>query len=158
MNINVLILYLLGITHNLSYVSAANFCRNYALSKGQTIVVKSVVRGKKKVFSVLSREIVKPDILYNTLSPYSFEAMSFFYACFDNKRVRENIKKFFSLLCHTKLKITGADLKHMDLRPHKLYSRVFKIILSRKLRNGLETKDEEIKEAIKIFRRLKREE
>ncbi len=55
------------------------------------------------------------------------------------------VLRYFDVLSHIKISITGEDLKHLDIEPSPEYQKIFDCVLKAKLENPEMTFDDEIK-------------
>ena len=88
------------------------------------------------------------------MTSYSFESILFFYAYHPKKRLRDNIDNFINKLINIRLKIKGADLKRIGLKPFALYGKTLTATLHAKIEKNLRTKKQELDEAVRIFKKL----
>jgi tRNA nucleotidyltransferase (CCA-adding enzyme) len=152
--LDVWLLYLAAILIKLSPLRIKRFFQRFGFRKGEKAIINSVREGLKQI-KKLSRD-AKPSDIYRALKAYSFESILFFYAYYQNKRLRKNIEHFLAELASINLKIKGKDLKRMGLKPYNLYSKVLRCTLYSKLDKGLKGKRKEAKEVERIFKQQKR--
>jgi tRNA nucleotidyltransferase (CCA-adding enzyme) len=146
------LIYLAAILINFSQPQILNFFKKFGLRKVDMIRILAMKENLSKV-KKLDKE-VKPHVIYHLLNPLSYESILFFYAYYPRKKLRKNIECFLDELAHMHLKVKGEDLKKMELAPLELYSRLLQRLLYATIDKGLETKEDEIREAKLIFRRL----
>ncbi|MDP8289735.1 MAG: CCA tRNA nucleotidyltransferase [Candidatus Susulua stagnicola] len=145
------LLYLAAILIKLSPLRASKFFNDFGFRKKERDLVCSIIEGKEKI-KKLNKDNKASDI-YKMLEPYSFEAIIFFYAYYQNKLLRKNIEYFLDKLVDIELKIKGRDLKAMNLKPETLFGKVLEKTFCFKLDKGLVTKGQEIEQAKSIFNR-----
>jgi tRNA nucleotidyltransferase (CCA-adding enzyme) len=147
------LLYLMGIVINLSKKSILKIMEKFGFKKGERI---RVISAKENLFSIkkkLNKKVI-PHKIYSLLNPLNFETIIFIYAYHKEKILRENIKFFLKKLNKVHLKIKGDDLKKIGIFPPLLYSKILKKVLYAKIDKNFHTKEEELEEAKKIFKRI----
>ena len=145
------LLYLAAILIKLPSSKLKKFFSNFGFRKGERVIVSSIKEGKSKIKKIGG--YTKPGVIYQVLKPYSFESILFFYAYYQDKKIRRNIEYFLDELEGISLKIKGRDLKKMNLKPHTLYGKVLLRTLYSKINKGLRGKREEAEEVKRIFKR-----
>jgi tRNA nucleotidyltransferase (CCA-adding enzyme) len=146
------IIYLAAILVSLSQKRIENLLSEFGFKKGERIIVVSIKKGIKSANQINRKK--EPYNIYEYLKNYSFEAVLFFYAYFNDKHSRRNIEYFFKALACIRLDTRGRDLKDMSLSPSALYGKALQGLLKAKIKKGLSGKEQELKEVEKIFRRL----
>ncbi len=149
------LIYLMGLMIFLSPSRVRKFCQRFALRKGDTQRLVRLKEAKKRIERLKNKKGDKVAI-YKALNPLSFEEIIFFSAYFKDKKIRGNIDYFLKHLCKVHLKIKGKDLKEIGLKPLHLYNKTLRLLLYRKIKKELVTKQEEILEAKEIFKYLLR--
>lgn len=150
------LLYLAAVVINLGQERIVKFLQRFDLRKGEKIRILSIKENLKKVKRIGKK--TTPYAVYQFLNPLSFEAIVFFYAYYNQKMIKKNIELFFDELAKVRLKTKGGDLSKLGIKPGTIYTRVFEKLLKAKLNKGLKTKQEELKEAAKIFQRATKKE
>ena len=153
-NIEKWLIYLMALLSKISRNDVVNFCKSFRLRRGEQKRLIDYFE-HRKVIKYLNKGNIKISKIYDFLHPLSFETIVFLYALSRNRTVRGNILFFLSNLTDIKLSINGHDLVKLGLTPKKLYSKVLRHLKRAKIDKGLITKDDEIAEAKKIFRRIK---
>ena len=146
------LLYLAAILIELSHERIVKFLQRFDLRKGERIRILSAKENLKKAKRIGRK--TTPYALYQFLNPLSFETILFFYAYYNQKILKKNIELFFDKLARVRLKVKGADLGKLGIRPGTIYTRLFEQLLKIKLNKNITTKQEEFKEADKIFKRI----
>ncbi|MCM8823635.1 MAG: hypothetical protein NC822_03060 [Candidatus Omnitrophica bacterium] len=146
------LIYLLGITIKLSKEKVEKFCSSFGFRRGEKKILTEIFVQKRIIHS-LKRE-VKIRKIISVLKPMSFEAIVFFYAYFNNKSLNKNILYFLNNLENIKINVRGSDLKALNFKPQKLYGKILEELVYVKLEKNLVTKEEELEEAKKVFKRL----
>ena len=144
------LLYLAAILIKLPSSKLKELFHEFGFRKGERIIISSIKEGKSKIKKIGG--YTKPGVIYRVLEPYSFESALFFYAYYQDKKVRRNIEYFLDELVGISLKIKGRDLKKMNLKPYPLYGKVLLRTLYSKINKGLKGKREEAEEAKRIFK------
>ena len=147
------LLYLAAILIKLSSLKLKSFFHEFGFRRGERVIINSIKESKFKIKKIGGYS--KPGVIYRVLEPYSLESILFFYAYYQDKKVRRNIEYFLDELAGISLKIKGRDLKKMNLEPCTLYGKVLLRTLYSKINKGLKGKREEAKEAKRIFKRFK---
>ena len=142
-------LYLSALLIKLPFSKLNRFFHEFGFRKKERVVIGSVVENIKKIKKLDKR--TKSSIIYQALGPYSLESVLFFYAYYQNKKIRKNIEYFLDELAGVSLEIKGRDLKKIGLKPYNLYSKVLFRTLCSKIDKKLKSKCEEIEEAKRIF-------
>ncbi|MCM8774420.1 MAG: hypothetical protein NC820_06780 [Candidatus Omnitrophica bacterium] len=146
------LIYLLGITIKLSKEKVERFCSNFDFRRGEKKILTEIFIEKRTIHSLKRK--VKIRKIISVLKPMSFEAIVFFYAYFNNKRLNKNILYFLNNLEKIKINVRGSDLEAINLKPAKIYGKILEELVYVKLEKNLLTKEEELEEAKKIFKRL----
>jgi len=152
--LQVWLIYLAGILTKLSSARIKQVLGDFAFRKGERMIILSIKKNLNKIKKLNRRN--KPHIIYRSLEPYSFEGLIFFYAYYSSKTLRKNIDYFLDKLMNIRLRVQGRDLKKIGLRPLVLYNKILKKLLYLKLDKGFKNKKEELEEAARILKRLKR--
>jgi len=147
------LIYLMGILNKLSQTRVKYFCRKFALRRGEEKILLSFFKHKKMI-RYLGRKKIRKSTVFNILVPLSFEAIIFIYACNKSGPVKNNIIFFLNNPAMMELKINGYDLKELGLKPYRLYGKALDELKNAKIEKGFITKEEELLELKKIFRRL----
>ncbi|OPX29776.1 MAG: hypothetical protein B1H08_03150 [Candidatus Omnitrophica bacterium 4484_171] len=149
------IIYLMALLSKLPRNDVIRFCKSFRLRRGEEKRLVDYFEHRKAA-RYLNRNNIKISRVYFLLYRLSFETIIFLYASSRNKTARDNILFFLNKLTDVRLSINGHDLARLGFAPKKLYSKVFDGLKMAKLDKGLVTKNDEIAEAKKIFRRLKK--
>jgi len=149
--LKVWLLYLAAILIKLSPLQLKKFFDDFGFRKKERDIVCSISEGIKEIKKI--EKYTKASLIFKTLKPYSFEAIIFFYAFYQNKSIRRNIEYFLKSLVNLQLKIKGRDLKARNLKPEALYGKVLEKTFYSKLDKGLINKAQEIEEAKRIFQK-----
>ncbi|MBU2504157.1 MAG: hypothetical protein KKB89_00005, partial [Candidatus Omnitrophica bacterium] len=145
--------YLAAILVKLSEPEILQFVESFGLRKEHRVKMLSIKKNLSKI-KRLNREL-RPHAIYHFFQLLSFEAIVFFYAYYPEKKIRENIEYFLDKLVNVTLFVKGEDLKKLGMKPVNLYSKLLRRLLYVKLDDKLKTKQEEIRQAKVIFRKLK---
>lgn len=140
--LKVWIIYLAKIFLKLPEAKMPEVIESFGFKKGEKIIISSIKSGLKKIPRLKNAE--KPSQIYQILQSYSYEAILFFYAYFNQKKIRGNIRIFFSKLTGLKLKAKGKDLKQLGMQPSSAMGKVLKELFHKKLDAGLKTKQQEL--------------
>jgi len=152
--LQVWLVYLGAMLVRLSLREMKNVLHNFGFKKGERIIVTSMSEGFRKIKRLDSK--VSPKVIHRILDQYSLEAILFFYAYYPRVKLRKNIEHFLEELIDSRIELKGRDLKELGFEPTVLYGRILKSVSYAKLSKSLKTKDDEIKEARRIFKRLRR--
>lgn len=146
------VIYMAALLIRVSKKRLLYFLDTFGLKKGERIRLISI---KENILTIrkLSKKL-KPHKAYSILSPLSFEAILFFYAYYNDRLIRDNIRNFLAKSVSKRLKIKGNDLKKMGVQPQSLYSKIFEKVLGIKINKGLKTKQEELNEARRVAKTL----
>ena len=136
------LLYFGAATWGLSQERLSALCDRLGLKKGEKIRLVSLRQASRRLNRL--GQSLKPHQIYDILNPLSFETIVFLRALSPRGKARDNIERFFKRLAHVRLKVTGDDLKKLGLEPSRQYSRIFKILLRRKLDQGWTSKTQEM--------------
>jgi len=150
--LQVWVMYLAGILIKLSPQRLEKVFHDFGFKKGERIIIRSIKEGVSKVKR--ADKNIKSYLIHRMMAPYSFESILFFYAYYSRKNLRKNIENFLDKLINIRLKVKGHDLKGLGLEPFTLYGRALKNLLYAKIEKGLNTKEEELEEIKRIFRKL----
>jgi tRNA nucleotidyltransferase (CCA-adding enzyme) len=147
------IIYLAALLVKLSPSDIHDFLERFGFKKGERIRIISIQQNITRIKRLNKK--LKPHNIYRLLNPLSFESIVFFYAYYyTEKRLRKNIELFLDILVDARTKLRGQDLKALGYKPHSLYGKVLEKLLYAKIDKGLIAKQDEIKEASLIFRKL----
>jgi len=147
-------IYLAGILVNFSLKKIKTILHNFGFKKGERIIVTSIKEGLAKIKRLDSK--LKAKAVHQILDQYSLEAILFFYAYYPKIKLRKNIEYFLNELIHSRITLRGRDLKELGFAPQVLYGKILRSLSYAKLNKSLNTKDDEIKEARRIFKRLRK--
>lgn len=146
------ILYLAAILIKLSKNEVTTFIETFGFKKGDRARILSIYDNLSRAKRLNRKSL--PHKIYQFLNPFSFESAVFFYAYYRQKGIRKHISFFLGNLSIMRLKLKGHDLRQMGFAPLTLYGKLFEKLLYAKMDKGLETVEEEIKEARAIFKNL----
>lgn len=152
--VNAEIIYLTVLFYRFSVNEFSLLSNNYGLNRTTRSIITSVIKMKDKISKSLSRPDLSDSYIYTMLKPLSFETILFIYSYSTDRNLRLNIRHFLSSLCNIKLKIKGKDLKEKGLEPQCLYGKVLEDVLLVKIKKNLSTREEELREAGRIIRKL----
>lgn len=147
-------IYLAGILVNFSLKKIKVILHNFGFKKGERIIVISIKKDLAKIKKLDSK--LKSKAIHQILDQYSLEAILFFYAYYPKIKLRKNIEYFLNELIHSRIQLKGRDLKELGFAPPVLYGKILKTLSYAKFSKSLNTKDDEVKEARRIFKRLRR--
>ena len=148
------LIYLGAILKGLPSKTIEKILHDFAFKKGERIIVTSIRQGLLKAKRL--KVSASPKAVYCFLNQYSLETILFFYTYYPQNRLHKNIEYFLAELIHSRTQLQGRDLKELGIEPATLYGRILKNLLYAKITKGLKTKNQEIKEAHSIFKRLTR--
>lgn len=149
--IEVWFLYLAALLIKLSPLKLNRFFHKFGFRKKERDMICFARRDIAKIKKL--NKCIKGSSIYQILKPHSFEMIVFFYAYYQDKKIRKNIKYFLDGLSGISLKIKGGDLKKIDLEPYSLYSKALLQTFYLKMDKKLKSKFEEIEEIKRIFKR-----
>jgi len=155
--LNIPIIYLLGILGGFRcpylklLLKLSAFCNNFGLRKEERKIVMETFEYIKKVKKLEEAKYDKIKI-YDTLKPLSMESIVFYYAYFKDKVIRRSIRIFWGELVSLRLFVQGRDLKKLGVIPPYKFREYLKRLLHRKIKLGLKTKEEELKEIKRMIR------
>lgn len=154
--LNIPIVYLLGIFNSLSsptlFTKLPIFCSNFGLKKKEKKILEETFsyKNKVKILKDIQSDKVK---IYQILKPLSCESIVFYYAYFKDKKIRKAIQTYFTELFSLKLFTKGEDLKRLGIKPYQKYGEYLEKLLYQKIKLGLKTKEEELKELKRLISR-----
>jgi len=146
------LIYLMAILVKLDIKAIKRFVETFDFKKGERIrliTAKEYLNTVKKI----SGE-VKPHVIYRILNPLSFETILFLYIYTGDGTVRKNIENFMTTMVNAKLKVGGADLKAIHVKPEALFGKILDNLLDAKLDKGFSTRQEEMVEAGRIYAKM----
>ena len=146
------LIYLAAMVIDLPQDRIVRFLEKFDLKKSERIRIISIKENIRKAKKISKK--CAPYNIYQFLNPLSFETIVFFYAYYNQKMIKKNIELFFEKLSRVRLKARGGDLGKLGIKPGIIYTQVFGKLLKVKINKNLKTKQEELKEAQKIFTRL----
>ncbi|OQX81206.1 MAG: hypothetical protein B6D56_02905 [Candidatus Omnitrophica bacterium 4484_70.1] len=155
--LNIPIIYLSGILGGIrcSYLELplklSAFSNNFGLRKEERKIVMETFEYIKKLKKLEEAKYDKIKI-YDTLKPLSMESIVFYYAYFKDKVIRRSIRIFWKELFSLRLFVQGRDLKKLGVIPPYKFGEYLKRLLHRKIKLGLKTKEEELKELKKMIK------
>ncbi len=82
--------------------------------------------------------------IYTLLSQYDTELLLFIMAKANNEKIKKVISLYFTKLKGTKIKVRGADLVKMGLKPGPLYRDIFSGLLKARINDEVTTMEDEI--------------
>ena len=143
------LIYLMAVLVKLDVKDIKRFVEAFDFKKGERI---RLITAKEYLGTIkkISGEI-KPHVIYRTLNPLSFETILFLYIYASDKMIHKNIESFMTAMVNVKLKIGGADLKAIHVKPDTLFSKILDHVLDAKLDKGFSTRQEELLEAEKSY-------
>ena len=153
--IEVWVIYLMALLSKLSKNDVVSFCKSFRLRRGEEKRLVDYFK-HREIIKHLNRKHIKISKIHNFLYPLSFETIVFLYALSESKTAKDNMLFFLSNLTDIKLSINGHDLAKLGFAPKKLYSRALNDLRKVKIDKGLVTKDDEMTEVKRIFRKLKK--
>lgn len=146
------LVYLGGILVRFSLVKVRTILADFGFKKGERIIINSLCRDLSKIKKL--EIVVSPKAIYRRLNHYSLEAILFFYAYYSKIRLRKNIAYFLDELIHSRIKLSGHDLKELGFEPSVIFGQALKELAYTKINKKLKTKSDEIKEIKRIVKRL----
>ncbi len=149
--LNEWIVYFLGIVHKLNIEELQRVVSKLGLRKGERKIVISAVNYKKKLPSVknYTKDRIK---IYEFFKDLSFESIVFLWGYTKENLIRKTILVFLKELSYLKLKVRGKDLERLGIRPKNRYGEYLKKLFYAKIKKGLRTKKEELKELRDIIK------
>lgn len=152
------LVYLCGLIYRQSSAKRSDFCRIFGLSLAQQRVLDPLSRVECMVRVLRKKMLISKR--YRLLHGLSPEFLVFVRAYAQSLRgshagVQEHIEDYLIHRKGAKLNISGHDLKMLKIEPALLYNTLFTRLLNRKLDGYIHTIDDEKKEAVKIFNKLR---
>jgi len=151
------LVYVCGLVYRQTVRQRGDFCRIFGLSMVQQRVLEPLSRVDGMVRALRKRSPVsKRYRLLHGLSP-EFLVFIHAYARFSGRyrRVHEYIEDYLVHHKGAKLGISGHDLKILKMEPALLYNTIFTRLLNRKLDGYIHTVEDEKKEAVRIYNKLR---
>ncbi|MBN1405045.1 MAG: CCA tRNA nucleotidyltransferase [Candidatus Omnitrophica bacterium] len=127
-------------------------CEKFVFRKGdEKRLLSSAAKADTIARLMDKKSAVSPSRIYKSLEPLSYETIIFIMAKTRTLRARKRMHLFFTKYNGTRLKITGADLKKLNLAPGPRYKAIMDKVLYAKLDGKARTKEEEINLAKRLI-------
>jgi tRNA nucleotidyltransferase (CCA-adding enzyme) len=92
-------------------------------------------------------------VLFEALRLTPPVALALAWACSPEAATRANLLRYARDLAHVKLRITGADLAALGVRPGPVYGRALRAVLQARLDGLLASREAELELATDVLRR-----
>lgn len=150
------LVYLLAITDELKFRAAGEFYAGLGLKRSECRCLMSCKRyGKEAIASLQKVKLSCPSKIYKILKPLSEEAVLFLAVKYGERNLREFFMKFLKKYAKIKLRITGDDIKKLNLRPGPEFRNILEYILWAKIDGQVKSKKDELALAGKYISRLR---
>ncbi|MBU2063345.1 MAG: hypothetical protein KKF93_03025, partial [Candidatus Omnitrophica bacterium] len=150
------LVYLLVITDELNLQTAGEFYAGLGLKRSERHCLMSCKRhGEEAIASLKKIKLNCPSKIYKILKPLSEEAVLFLAVKCGERNLREFFMKFLKKYAKIKLRITGDDIKKLNLRPGPEFRNILEYILWAKIDGQVKSKKDELALAGKYISRLR---
>jgi len=147
------LVYFMGLTEPLGKAALETVLTKFQLRKETK---KSILQSRQvsDIISILSQRKMDRSRIFRLLRPLEDSVILLLRVKTLNKVINRRIDWFWKNDRHVKLKITGNDLKRLEVLPGKRIGAVLDYVLDQKINHRLKTKGSEIKAAIKIITKV----
>lgn len=90
--------------------------------------------------------------LYSILHPIPVEGILFLMARSRKEHIRRNISQYLARLRYVKIDVDGKDLLNLGIEPGPIYTIILDRLMRAKIDGHVETREEQLEMAIKIFK------
>lgn len=142
--LDVWLMYLMGLVNPLSPKDTAAMCRGFALRSGEAKRILNFKSPGRDFIKKLSSKGLAASKVYSLLEPLSYEAILLIKASHKNKILHKHIRDFFCSYNGTRININGQDLRSLGISPGPRYQEIFSKVLNAKLDAKFSSKQEEI--------------
>jgi tRNA nucleotidyltransferase (CCA-adding enzyme) len=145
---NVPFLLYLFLIKKLDYEDAFSLSKSLAFTKKEmrNLLDLRIMQGRIKRV-----ETLKPSGVYKLLHGLSSELMIFILLSAKNKNVKGKIEEYLRVSRKVRLRISGRDLRVLGIPEGPIYRKILEEVLSKRLDGKLNTKEEEVNFAKKIW-------
>jgi len=145
------LMYLIALLSSLQASKIEDFCRRFALRRGEETRILGYKAISGKLITKLCNEDLKPSDVYELLEPLSYEVILMLRAKYKNKTLQRHIRDFFTIYNGMRIHVCGEDLHKLGLAPGPSYQKIFRRVLHARLDGKVASKDDELELARKYI-------
>lgn len=139
------LLYLMAIIEGLSQKEKANLCQRLSITGNPQKIVLIYKEQTEHFLSQLAlNRFLQPSDIYQLLHSYPLEMLLYGMVWERRKKVKNKISQYLTEFAKVRLKITGAELINMGLKPGPAVGQILKQLHSAKLNGLVKNKKDEI--------------
>lgn len=143
-SLDVWLIYFMGLIDSLDINYIKSICKAFVFRKGEEKRILSYKKVGTLVSHKLSRDKVRPPIIFSLLESLSYEVILLIKAKSKNLNLQRHIGDFFEIYNGMRLHISGDDLHRLGILPGPYYQKIFTKVLNAKLNGKIRTKKEEL--------------
>lgn len=134
-----------GLTSGLDATGVEELARHLQMGDSESAAMISQHLGSARLLEQLFRSADGNHYeLYKFLTPFDTETLLYVMAKTSNRTIKRMVSKYFTRLKGSKTLLRGKDLKEMGFKPGPFYREVLDALLSARLNNEVNTREDEV--------------
>lgn len=142
--LDVWLVYFMAFLEPFTLLESKIIINRLGLPKGDQKRIISYFQMRKKLVTFLSKKKLRPEQIFLSLEPLSYETIILFSAICKNKNLKKCLVDFFKFYNGTRLCVRGSDLGRLGVLPGPEYQEIFAKVLAAKLNGKVKNRQTEL--------------